>query len=53
MPGGGGGFTPASRAPPKVTADEDFGGWSAAPAKPAKPATGFAASEDLFSNVWE
>ena len=63
VPGGGGGFTPASHAPPKVSADEDFGGWSAAPAAPAvghshgaapaKPATGFAASEDLFSNVWE
>jgi stromal membrane-associated protein len=53
VPGGGGGFTPASHATPKVTADEDFGGWSAAPAKPAKPATGFATSEDLFSNVWE
>ena len=63
VPGGGGGFTPASHAPPKVAADEDFGGWSAAPAAPAvghshgaapaKPATGFAASEDLFSNVWE
>lgn len=60
VPGGGGGFAPASKAPPKVSADEDFGGWSsAAPATPAagtgqaKPATGFAASEDLFSNVWE
>jgi stromal membrane-associated protein len=60
VPGGGGGFTPASHGPPKVTADEDFGGWSsAAPPTPAagpgtaKPATGFAASEDLFSNVWE
>jgi stromal membrane-associated protein len=60
VPGGGGGFTPASSAPPKVSADEDFGGWStAAPVTPGagtsatKPATGFAASEDLFSNVWE
>lgn len=60
VPGGGGGFTAASRAQPKVSADEDFGGWSsAAPVTtavgttPAKPATGFAASEDLFSNVWE
>jgi stromal membrane-associated protein len=59
VPGGGGGFAPASHAPPKVSADEDFGGWSsAAPVTPAavtqaKPATGFAASEDLFSNVWE
>ena len=57
LPGGGGGFAPASHAPPKVSADEDFGGWSsAAPATPAagtKPATGFATNEDLFSNVWE
>ena len=60
VPGGGGGFTPAVSGPPKVSADEDFGGWSsAAPATPgasstgAKPATGFAASEDLFSNVWQ
>jgi stromal membrane-associated protein len=60
VPGGGGGFSPASRAPPKVSADEDFGGWSsAAPVTPAagapraKPASGFATSEDLFSNVWE
>ncbi|MCJ1336388.1 hypothetical protein MMC09_001664 [Bachmanniomyces sp. S44760] len=55
-------------APPKIAADEDFGGWnSAAPAAPApapvpapakatqqgKPAGGFGGSEDLFSNVWE
>jgi len=60
VPGGGGGFNTASHAPPKVSADEDFGGWSsAAPVTPAvgagpvKPASGFAASEDLFSNVWE
>ncbi|KAG0645860.1 ADP-ribosylation factor GTPase-activating effector 2 [Hyphodiscus hymeniophilus] len=59
VPGGGGGFAPASHAPPKVSVDEDFGGWSsAAPVTPAagkqaKPATGFTASEDLFSNVWE
>jgi stromal membrane-associated protein len=60
VPGGGGGFTPASHAQPKVSPDEDFGGWSsAAPVTPGagtaqpKPATGFAASEDLFSNVWE
>ncbi|KAL8828026.1 MAG: hypothetical protein Q9170_006777 [Blastenia crenularia] len=51
--------------PPKITADEDFGGWnSAAPETPAavnppaQAATkssggGFGASEDLFSNVWE
>lgn len=59
VPGGGGGFNAAAAAPPKVTADEDFGGWSsAAPAtvtssSTAKPATGFAGGEDLFSNVWE
>lgn len=57
VPGGGGGFTPAGHAPPKVSADEDFGGWSSAPAAAgitqAKPVTGFATSEDLFSNVWE
>lgn len=60
VPGGGGGFTPAGSGPPKVSADEDFGGWSsAAPVTPgasttsAKPATGFATSEDLFSNVWQ
>lgn len=57
---GGGGFSTASAAPPKVTADEDFGGWSsAAPVTPGagtvqpKPAAGFSGGEDLFSNVWE
>jgi len=60
VPGGSGGFATASHPQPKVSADEDFGGWSsAAPKSPgvgtaaAKPAPGFAASEDLFSNVWE
>jgi stromal membrane-associated protein len=60
IPGGGGGFTPASTIPPKVSADEDFGSWSStAPVSPSvgatasKPATGFTPSEDLFSNVWE
>ena len=60
VPGGGGGFSTASNAQPKVSADEDFGGWSsaapvtpAAGATPAKPASGFATNEDLFSNVWE
>lgn len=59
VPGGGGGFSTAGTVP-KVAADDDFGGWSsAAPVTPghgtgtAKPATGFATSEDLFSNVWE
>ncbi|KAL9603828.1 MAG: hypothetical protein Q9219_000937 [cf. Caloplaca sp. 3 TL-2023] len=57
---GGSGVKPT----PQITADEDFGGWnSAAPVTPAaanppapsstKPSGGFAASEDLFSNVWE
>lgn len=58
VPGGSGGFSTSNGSPPKVSADEDFGGWSsAAPVTPAaggaKPATSFAASEDLFSNVWE
>jgi stromal membrane-associated protein len=63
VPGGGGGFAPASSAKPTVAPDDDFGGWSsAAPVTPGagtvtapagKPASGFAASEDLFSNVWE
>jgi stromal membrane-associated protein len=62
VPGGGGTFNSSGSAlPPKVSADEDFGGWSSAPAPaPAasssntqsKPAAGFGASEDLFSNVW-
>ncbi|PHH90402.1 hypothetical protein CDD83_3816 [Cordyceps sp. RAO-2017] len=56
VPGSGGGFNPA----PKVTADEEFGGWtsSAAPAAtgnaPApKAGGGFGADDDLFSNVWQ
>lgn len=60
VPGGGGKFATAGHQQPKVSADEDFGGWStaapvtpAAGTTPAKPASGFAASEDLFSNVWE
>ncbi|KAG9243883.1 putative GTPase activating protein for Arf-domain-containing protein [Calycina marina] len=52
VPGGSGVYAPAAL--PKVSADEDFGGWStAAPAANKKPATSFAASDDLFSNVWE
>ncbi|KAM7184148.1 hypothetical protein V8F33_013163 [Rhypophila sp. PSN 637] len=56
--GSSGGFAPA----PKVTADEEFGGWasSTGPAptsntssSAAKPAGGYGASEDLFSNVWQ
>lgn len=59
MPGGGGGFNTGAHVAPKVSADDDFGGWSsAAPVTPAanagsKPASGFGASEDLFSNVWQ
>ena len=58
--GNGGGFGIPN--PPKVSADEDFGDWGSVPAAPAKPASsstsakpagGFSASEDLFSNVWE
>ncbi|TVY81672.1 Uncharacterized protein LSUE1_G003527 [Lachnellula suecica] len=59
VPGGGGGFSPGAAAP-KVSADDDFGGWSsAAPVTPgagtrqAKPATGFSGGDDLFNNVWE
>ncbi|KAL2058787.1 hypothetical protein ABVK25_000078 [Lepraria finkii] len=59
------GFGSTSQAPPKVTPDEDFGGWSsAAPVTPARinpPPTqsrpsggGFGGGgDDLFSNVWE
>lgn len=48
---------------PKITADEDFGGWTssvpdnsssnAAPSQPPKPVGGFGGGDDLFSNVWE
>lgn len=58
VPGSTGGFAQVQK--PKVSNDEDFGGWSSAavPAAPTaagatKPATGFAGGEDLFSNVWE
>lgn len=58
IPGASGGFSAVT---PKVAADEEFGGWtSSAPTtntttatSGSKPATGFGASEDLFSNVWE
>ena len=60
----GDGFGSTPKAPPKVTPDEDFGGWSSAtPVTPAaskpppvqsKPAgSGFGGGDDLFSNVWE
>lgn len=54
VPGAGGGFNPA----PKVTADEEFGGWasSTGPSTSGKPVaakSGFGGDEDLFSNVWQ
>ncbi|ESZ89854.1 hypothetical protein SBOR_9760 [Sclerotinia borealis F-4128] len=62
VPGTGGSFNTIASAP-KVSADDDFGGWSsAAPASATqatsgavKPAGGFSSGggEDLFSNVWE
>ncbi|KAF4976840.1 hypothetical protein FZEAL_6543 [Fusarium zealandicum] len=53
VPGASGGFNPA----PKVSADEEFGGWTSSTAPSAsggagKPSGGFSADEDLFSNVW-
>lgn len=58
-PSGFGG-TSASKAPPTIAADEDFGGWASAvpndtpaAAPKNKSAGGFAGSDDLFSNVWE
>lgn len=54
--GSSGGFNPA----PKVTADEEFGGWasSAGPsgsggAAVLKPSGGLGGDDDLFSNVWQ
>ncbi|KAM4063039.1 putative GTPase activating protein for arf domain-containing protein [Hirsutella rhossiliensis] len=56
VPGTGGGFNPA----PKVTADEEFGGWasSAGPSGAGgvaapKPSGGLGGDDDLFSNVWQ
>ncbi|TWU73058.1 hypothetical protein ED733_002971 [Metarhizium rileyi] len=54
VPGTGGGFNPA----PKVTADEEFGGWASStaptnPGKPTAPKSGFGGDDDLFSNVWQ
>lgn len=56
VPGATGGFSPA----PKVTADEEFGGWtsstgvsSSGAVSAPKAAGGFGADEDLFSNVWQ
>lgn len=52
VPGASGGFAP------KVAADEEFGGWTSSTTTAnasgtSKPAAGFGASEDLFSNVWQ
>ncbi|QSZ36297.1 hypothetical protein DSL72_007423 [Monilinia vaccinii-corymbosi] len=61
VPGSGGNFNTMA-SPPKVAADDDFGGWSSAAPAPAANATsatgksagGFSSGgEDLFSNVWE
>lgn len=66
-PGHSGGASGSNiRAAPKITEDEDFGGWTSAvpvstvtpkpgpaPSSNAKPASGYSASEDMFSNVWE
>lgn len=51
VPGASGGLVTQ----PKVTADEEFGGWtsSTGPATGASGSKGFGASEDLFSNVWQ
>ncbi|TQV98098.1 stromal membrane-associated protein 1 [Cordyceps javanica] len=62
VPGAGGGFNPA----PKVTADEEFGGWAsstgtgmggqaatAATSTAPKTGGGFGGDDDLFSNVWQ
>ncbi|KAH7151869.1 putative GTPase activating protein for Arf-domain-containing protein [Dactylonectria estremocensis] len=54
VPGASGGFSPQ---PPKVSADEEFGGWtsSTGPSNSGttkKSGGGFGGDEDLFSNVW-
>ena len=56
VPGSSGGFNPA----PKVTADEEFGGWTssagttnATTAAAPKSGGGFGGDDDLFSNVWQ
>ncbi|KAF4342382.1 zinc finger Gcs1p [Fusarium beomiforme] len=57
VPGASGGFNPI--ASPKVSADEEFGGWtSSGPAASggggqSKPSGGFGGDDDLFSNVWQ
>ena len=68
-PGHGGASGSSIRAAPKITEDEDFGGWMSATAAPTstvnsakpgaaplsstKPTSGYSTSEDLFSNVWQ
>lgn len=62
------GSSGGTRGPPKITPDEDFGGWNTAAPEPSAPATskppqpqahskpasgGFGTSDDLFSNVWQ
>ncbi|PON22295.1 hypothetical protein TGAM01_v208778 [Trichoderma gamsii] len=54
VPGSGGGFAPA----PKVTADEEFGGWASSTGGANSGATpnqgGFGGgNDDLFNNVWQ
>ncbi|ATY58370.1 stromal membrane-associated [Cordyceps militaris] len=60
VPGTGGGFSPA----PKVTADEEFGGWASSTGMDGQTTTttttsaapkagGFGGDDDLFSNVWQ
>lgn len=55
VPGASGGFSPQ---PPKVSADEEFGGWTSSTGPSAtgggakKSGGGFGGDEDLFSNVW-
>ncbi|KAJ6787360.1 hypothetical protein PWT90_05951 [Aphanocladium album] len=58
VPGAGGGFSPA----PKVTADEEFGGWASSTSmgggqtkttSSGPKAGGFGGDDDLFSNVWQ
>jgi stromal membrane-associated protein len=63
VPGQSGGFNTTGgfsmAPPPKVSADEDFGGWASG-ASPqtsnntnSKPTSGFGGNDDLFSNVWQ
>lgn len=55
VPSAGGGFNPA----PKVSADEEFGGWASSTGPTTSTAGGSGAGkpaggdEDLFSNVWQ